>query len=294
MDRNTVIGFVLIGLVLMVWMYMNAPPPPKPGAQQDTTAAVAGKTGGKEAPTSRGLSDAARNGIQANQKASGDTLGKFFGPHAAGVNSKTIVIETDDYTAKISSRGGSILSWELKKFTTWAKFPVQLVNDTVGDFNLIFYSSDGKLINTKSLDFECNYANNQSISIPGHDSLKLQWTLPVNEKSRLIKTLTFRNGSYQFDCEYRFENMASVMSNYEYQLVWESGLRYAERNSVDESNAAQAYAYSGGELTEADAAKLNDSVKQNVSGNVSWVGTRTKYFGLAILPRNTESHQEKH
>ncbi len=65
---------------------------------------------------------------------------------------------------------------------------------------------------------------------------------------------------------YRFEGMENILSNYEYQIAWENGLKYQERNSVDESNSAMAYAYAGGELTEIDASKFNEPpVKQDIS-----------------------------
>ncbi len=41
MDRNTVIGFILIGLVLMVWMWMNAPQKPlEAPARRDSTSTI--------------------------------------------------------------------------------------------------------------------------------------------------------------------------------------------------------------------------------------------------------------
>jgi YidC/Oxa1 family membrane protein insertase len=280
MDRNTLIGFVLIGLVLMVWLYMNAPPPPKPGTTQDSLAV-------HHAAVDSNRTSAVPAAPAKVQKASPDTLGKYFSSHTGG-EEKFFTIETDDYRATISSRGGLIRSWVLKNFKTWNNYPVDLVNDTSGDFSLQFYTSDGKLINTKSLNFEASYSNNSVIEIKGKDSAKLELTINLDKK-KLVKTMTFTNGSYAFDCEYRFEGMGDVISNYEYEVVWDGGLKYAERNSIDESSSATSFCYAGGELTEADAAKLNDSVKQTFSGKVNWIATRTKYFGLVIMPKSEEN-----
>jgi len=38
-------------------------------------------------------------------------------------------------------------------------------------------------------------------------------------------------------------NLASVVSNFQYEVAWEHGIRYAEHNSVDESSFAAAYAF---------------------------------------------------
>ncbi|HLX11367.1 MAG TPA: YidC/Oxa1 family insertase periplasmic-domain containing protein, partial [Bacteroidota bacterium] len=101
--------------------------------------------------------------------------------------------------------------------------------------------------------------------------------------------LVFTNGSYSFDAHFRFEKMESILSNFEYQVVWETGLRYAERNSIDESNAAMAYGYSAGEVTEVDASKFDESIAQSPSGRFKWIATRTKYFALAIISQEGES-----
>jgi YidC/Oxa1 family membrane protein insertase len=83
--------------------------------------------------------------------------------------------------------------------------------------------------------------------------------------------------------------MGDVIANFEYQLVWESGLRYAEHNSVDESSFASAYAYAGKELTEVDASSAESRPQKNLSGVVDWVAARTKYFALAIIPKEGTS-----
>jgi YidC/Oxa1 family membrane protein insertase len=104
-----------------------------------------------------------------------------------------------------------------------------------------------------------------------------------------VKTLKFKNGEYGLDVDVKFVNTPDVVANFEYQLVWESGLRYAEQNSVDESSFSAAYAFAGKELTEIDAASLDSRPEKNISGTVDWVAMRTKYFALAIVPKDATS-----
>ena len=61
-----------------------------------------------------------------------------------------MTIETDLYTAELSTKGAVIKSFALKNYKTWDQHTVQLVeNASGGDFSLLFTSTDGKLINTK-------------------------------------------------------------------------------------------------------------------------------------------------
>jgi len=282
MDRNTIIGFILIGLVLMIWMMLNAPPPPHPASATDSVAAFRHS----EKPDTINATAARKE----TKTEPGDTLGKYFS-HLAHGQEKTLVVETDLYRAEISTAGGSIRSWVLKGYKTWDQYPVNLVNlEKGGDFNLTFYSSDGKRINTRGLFFEANYADGQVVKLTGSDSFKVGLSLKINEHSRIVKDLIFYGNLYSFDASYGFEGMENILSNFEYQVTWGYGLRYVEHNSVDESNFAKASAMAGGEISELDATKFDETfVDSNISGRVSWVATRNKYFALAMIPREKES-----
>ena len=277
MDRKTVIGFVLIGLLLMVWMWMNAPPPQKPGAVTDTVKIQTAKI------------DTTQKTATPEPSGKIDSLGKFFSGLKA-VEQKNIYIETPSYTATFSSRGGSIVSWILKGYKTWNQYPVDLIGEgSRGDFNMMFLTADGKLINTKQLSFETDQAGGTRLTLKPQDSLTIKFTLNISGKSRLVKILTFYGDRYSFDASYEFVGMDQVISNYEYQITWENGLRYQELNTINESNFAKASALAGGELTEIDATNFGENYKQSISGRVSWIATRNKYFAVAIMPREKES-----
>src|SRR6267143_901265 len=282
MDRNAIIGFILIGLILMIWMWTNAPPPAKPPSASDSSALhqtvpetvqSQPRTPARVEPTGGG----------------GDTLGKYFSALGRGQRS-VLTIETGLYRAELASAGGAIQSWVLKQYKSWDQHPVELIDGTgTRDFNLIFYSSDGKLIDTKNLVFRSNFQDGQVIHVADQESVRVELVLPVNEKSRIIKSFVFYGNLYSFDASYRFEEMEDIISNFEYQVAWESGIRYQERNSINESNFAKASAFAGGELIDVDANNFNEPVKQSISGSAAWVAARNKYFAVAIIPREKVS-----
>lgn len=277
MDRNTVIGFIIIGIVLMVWMYLNAPPPPQTpsGMGIDTvrTGQVSPDTVRQEIP------------VPVVPRSSEDTLGTFFS-RLAGGKEAFIEVETPLYRARLSTRGGAVQMWELLQFKTWNQYPVKLVNATEGgDLNILFYSSDGKLINTKSLTFKIDPPFTRRIALTENDTAVVVMTMRVEGAGTIVKRYVFNGRSYSFDLSLEFERMERAISNFEYQISWEAGLPYAEGNSVDESGYAKALAYAGGELAELDASTPNQRDTMNISGRVSWVATRNKYFAVSIIPR---------
>ncbi len=285
MDRTTVIGFILIAAVLVIWMVMNAPPPATNLPGPDTSAAV------KRAP----VPDTAAAAAAARRRpertpAAGDSLGKFFS-HLSKGTVKAITVETGLYRATISTRGASVTSWILRQYKTWNQYPADLINNTAGrgDFHLEFFTSDGKLVNTRDLVFDVNVADGSVITLGDGDSMKIDFVLDVAGRSRIVKSLTFHGGLYSFDASYRFEEMQSIISNFEYQVTWDSGIRYQEGNSINESNFAKASVMAGGEITDVDATKFNEPVTQSISGRVTWIAARNKYFAVAIIPTEKES-----
>jgi YidC/Oxa1 family membrane protein insertase len=273
MDRNSTLGFVLIFMLLMVWMYMNSPKP-TPVQEQAQQGVVKKDTLKPVEPKPR---------EQKVVKKSPNPFGEYFAARTNGVD-QVITIQTDLYTAELSSKGGLITKWELTKFKTWDGYPVQLVdNDQGGDYSLLFTTSDGRLVDTRDLYFDANTPT-RNVTLSGDQEFAVSYSLPASNGGRIIKRFIFKNGEYGFKSDIEFKNMGDVVSNFEYQIVWEHGLRYAEHNSVDESTFAAAYLYSGKELTEVDASKLDETAQKDISGVVDWVGTRTKYFCLAMIP----------
>ncbi len=277
MDRQATFGFILIFVVLLVWMWMNAPEakkpaePPAKAQVQDTVQPVR--------PTVK---------ASAADKAEPNPFGTYFSARATG-RERLITVETDEFRAVFSTRGGLIQSWEVKGYKTWFGGPVDLVgSDTRGDFSLLFTTSDGRVVNTRDLYFDAPTGSDH-IALTGNFEFELKFSLPASNGGRIEKVFRFRNGEYGFTADVRLVNMADVISGYEYQIVWEHGIRYAEHNSIDESSFAAAYAYAGGELTEIDASKVDQKEQKELAGTIEWVATRNKYFGVALIPRSSQS-----
>lgn len=280
MDRQQVLGFALIFLLLIVWMVINTPAPqqPPPGTAQQS------QQGTKDTLTSQ----PAKLQEELATRTPIDPFGKFFTGREKG-QEKVITIETDLYRAKISSKGGLIREWELKRYTTWDGHPVQLVDyEKAGDFSLLFVTTDGKKINTRDLYFDAPFRQGEHVKLEADQEYSLSLSLPTSAGGSIVKTLVFKNGRYDLDTKFQFNKMTEVIA-FEYQVVWETGLRYAEHNSIDESTFSAAYAYAGKELIEIDAPNFAEKPKKDLAGVVDWVATRSKYFAVAIIPEPGKS-----
>jgi YidC/Oxa1 family membrane protein insertase len=280
MDRQSILGYILIFVLLVVWMWMNSP---RPAQQADQT---------KPAATHVAQQDSVRRVELEKPKSQSvpvDPLGKFFAGRDKG-REQSITVETDRVVAELTTKGGLIKQWRLKSYTMWDAKPLELVEyGPGGDLSLLFTTSDGKLINTRDLYFSSGDVGAEKHVLSGDEELTVRLVLPMTGGREIVKTYRFKNGEYGARLEVSFNRAADVVANYEYQLVWENGLRYAEQNSVDESGFAAAYVYAGKELTEINASSFERREEKNVSGVVDWVAMRTKYFGLALIPETGKS-----
>ena len=279
-NKSSIIGFVLIGILLVVWMWFITPPPrPVNRSTADTTIA-----------TQRKPDTTVETIIPVAAPENSDVRwGAFFAADAKGVDG-VVTIKTSLYTAVIATRGGLIRQFELTKFKTWDYKPVQLVDyDHGGELSVLFTSADGRLIDTRGLFFESSAGAGTTIELTGTEQYTLNLVLHAGNSAKLVKKLTFTNGSYAVDAEFDWQNMEHIVSNYEYQIAWEHGLRYAEQNSVDESSYAMGYASMAGELKEIDATKVGETPKFDGTGGTDWVACRTKYFAVALMPDANEA-----
>lgn len=275
MDRQATFGFILIFVVLLAWMWLNAPQPKKPSepapkAQvQDTV-----RTSQPEPPSP--------------VKTQAEDFGTYFASRSTG-RERLITVESDQFRAVFTSKGGLVRSWELRNYRTWDGLPVELVDQSSnGDFSLLFRTGDGRVVDTRDLYYDA-HASSDHVTLSDNFEFELIFSLPASNGGQIDKVYRFKNGQFGFDVQVRMQNLQNVLAGYEYQVVWEHGIRYAEQNSIDESSFAAAYAYAGGELTEIDATKFEQKEQKELSGTVDWVATRNKYFGVALIPRDVKS-----
>ncbi|MFN0157774.1 MAG: membrane protein insertase YidC [Bacteroidota bacterium] len=283
MDKQTVFGFILIGIVLMVWMWVQAPPEPSRSIPRQADSLGTPHSALKDRVESEPVKSPTIGSVEK------DTSGKYFS-HLVGGPERRLIIKTDLYTAEVSTHGGLIRKWELTKYFTWDKYPVNIVDyEQGGDFSLLFTSSDGKLINTRHLTFLADFPTWKTVELRNDESYTVELRLEIAPGKSIVKQMTFTNGKYSFDAAFKFQNVGDVIANYEYQVLWETGLRYAEHNSVDESNSTKAFAYSGGELAEIDAADVAQTPDVDIEGSTSWVAARNKYFAVVMIPDESKS-----
>jgi len=267
MDRNTLIGFALIGLILIIWFQLLSPPKPTPPPKPhdiaiDTTL----------------VSDTLK-------VAKIDTAQKFgeFSIGARGTE-ELIVVETDVFTATLSSKGATLKSFIQKKYLDYERKPFDLITAKDGALSLMFETRDAKVsqINTNELYFAPKIQE-KKITLTGEQSATIPFELALQGDKKIRIIYTFSGDRYKFNYQTELIGMTDVVRGSDYQVIWNGGLAHSEKDKVDESNRSHAHAYFGGSLEKLDADKTGQEFKLQPSGKTKWVSVRSKYFLAALI-----------
>jgi len=288
-DRNTTIAFVLIGAILVFWLFINTPErKEQTKKEQDTTTVVEKKAEDLQKTVVEEKKITANDTDQKEES----TQGIFSG--AETDSGRIITIETDLAIYELSTKGGNFHKVFLKEFNNWYsagvngegnfyKTSVQLINHSVSNaYNISFISSEGKAINTGRLKFETS--NQNKYYLTAEDTLLISFRMELSPNRAIEKKYLFKAGTYLIKSDIEFTGFNGLITDNTYDIAWESGIRLVERNSVNEAGFSSADVYYGDEKVVIDAPGDGEKINRDFNGRVDWLAVRNKYFAAIMIP----------
>ena len=288
MDRNTIIAFVLIGAILVIWLFINTPEKSEQTRkEQDTTTTVEKKE--EELPKSIVEEKITTSNNEIKEES---TQGIFSA--AAIDEGRIITVETDLAIYELSTKGGNFHKVFLKKFNNWYsagvngeenfyKTSVQLVNNSIGNaYNISFISNEGKAINTGLLNFETSAQSKYHLT--AEDTLLIRFQMELSPNRAIEKIYLFKANTYLIKSDIDFIGFNGLITDNTYDISWESGIRFVERNSVNEAGFSSADIYYGDEKVVIDAPGDGEKISRDFNGKVEWLAVRNKYFAVIMIP----------
>jgi YidC/Oxa1 family membrane protein insertase len=298
-DRNTIIAFILIGAILVVWLYLNTPETSETTQttgrdstevlRKDTVTTGTGRQENVDQPEETAVTEQPKDTVE--------QLG-IFSEHIKE-SGRIITIETNLAIYELSTLGGNFRKVYLKEFKNWYsadennsenhyKISVQLINYSVGNaYDLSFITTDGKKIDTKRLNFKS--ASKSRYILSEGDSLEIEFKLSLAGGRSIVKKYKFFSDLYTIKSNIDLVNMNGLISNNSYDVVWKSGIRFVEENSVNEANYSNASLYYGDEKVVFDAPTDGEKINADFNGRVDWLAVRNKYFAAVMIPTDPSS-----
>lgn len=294
MDKNTLIGYVMIFVVVVGWMVWQQSTTeevskklPQKNQVSDSTLVKAEDSLPSKPQTIDSISDSTGLAVNDSLKVS-NKYGSKFAKFAEG-EERIITIENDVMIAKLSTKGGAVKSWTLKNFKKWDKVPTQLIWNDGGEVYLTFTTFEGHRIDSRELFFAPVDGTNDYYKLSGKDTVSFEMVLELAPGKFISRKYKFYGNNYAFDTDVILSKMDDIIpSNRGYNIVWSDGLKYQEANSVDESTEGHAIAQLNGSVAEINTDE-DEPVESKETGIIDYIGIKNKYFATAIIPKPWQS-----
>ncbi len=199
---------------------------------------------------------------------------------------KTVKVETELYTAELSSRGGVLKSFILKKYQDPNGRDIQLLPSDQANFALDLIFPDGN-ISLEQFNFQVK--QDQLVLDQSRSAGSINFTLTTQSGAQITKRYNFFNRRYDFELEFEIKGLDRLDMGRKYLLSWPCGLNPTEKNRREDLRYFSAYSLMGSELAEIKKFHQPKGAEVGIlqevgSGETKWVATRTKYFVSALIP----------
>lgn len=274
-DINTVIGFLLIGGILLYFGYFNAPestPEVAATEQQSDTTAVA--DGGQEKQAEE-LASGKQDAEEAPDSATLALLNtEKYGPFALAASQndagQTFSLENEKLRVEIAALGGQIVSAELKNYRTYDSLPLYLINEQNSNFNIALEA--GKRYYTADLPFAGKMLNDTTLEL----------VLEGEGQKKLVYRYSLGRSDFMLNWNVFSQNMADMLPGDKLGLTWEMKTIRHEKNRENElTMTAIEYRYAG----EDDVDDLIDagSDEESLEEPIKWLAYKQQFFSAILL-----------
>jgi YidC/Oxa1 family membrane protein insertase len=269
MDRNTVIGFVLLGVLLFVYLFLSTKSSHELEALRKRAAdSVALVKARQEA-------DARAQDTQKTVMARADTL-KGFDKAAQGAEQLTTV-ENEVIKVVFSNKGGQPVEVSLKQFKAYDSTLVKLINP--GGGNRLMYN-----INTgqnKTSDISDLYFDSAKVVRNADGSQTISYQLPTPAGESLVHEFTIRPNDYLVDWNVEVGNPGALFYQDILNLSWRTQLNKTQRSVSYERRLGSVGFYEDGRFDYMVAHN-----EHTLEQPVQWVAVSQQFFNTTLIAKN--------
>ncbi|HKK88806.1 MAG TPA: membrane protein insertase YidC [Saprospiraceae bacterium] len=296
MDRNTIIGMLLMVLLFFLYVKINAPSPEEIKEQkriQDSIQQVETERERLDSLNELGLSDngteKSRYDQEETQKAIPDDalndslrnvqLRTEFGSYADHLSGeeKEITLENDHILVTLSSKGAYVKSVLLKKYNKTIlnkehkelELPLYLLEDDKNRFNFSF-SENGRTIGTENLYFKAS-----------ESSSSVDFTIPTSTGKDFVISYALGDKDYLLDID-----ISSPYRDKELRLEWMNYMDRIEYNTSYEKMYSTIYYKESDE--DSDHCSCTGEDKEVIEDRpLKWVSHANQFFNSTLIAEGT-------
>lgn len=279
MDKQTVIGFILIFLILMGSYFFNKPTAAQleEARKQDSIAMIQAELARQEALMREAMEQEKTAQLSTQQQADLDLqLNKQFGAYAALVKGENqhYTFENDLMELTMASKGGRIASVRLKDYVTGDSLPLILFDEETSEFAMTLITHESRVVRTSDLYFQ---------HVESSNPLEFIFRATVGQDNYLDFVYTLQPDDYMMSFDVKgqgLENMLSMGTN-SLDIDWNVKMRAQEKGR----KFANRYAMLQYKYAEDDVEKLSEAKDshKDISSRLSWVAFKDQFFTAVFI-----------
>lgn len=268
MDKNTIIGFVLILALIIGFSWYNRPSEEEIQRQRQIQDSIANvqleqRIAAEQHKMEQAKADTA--------SVIAESLG-VFAPFAAGTDT-SYILENSKIKVELSSKGAVISRVEVKDYKTYDGEPLVLFDKDEVKSNMTLVTSNSRIVDSKDLYFKGAALNDST----------LIFSLPVSEGGDFQIIYKLGKDSYMLDMYVNARNMKDLLSVREngIDMSWSMRLRQQEKGRKFENRYSGVYYKFVGD----DVENLSNEESEEVqlSNRVRWIGFKDQFFSSVII-----------
>jgi inner membrane protein oxaA len=280
MDKNTIIGALLIGAVLIGFtLFQQSSPQPQATPTADTTQVVA-----QSQPTSPATVSGADDGCTIDHpEDSVSVVGPVLPAYQQERPEQAVVLKNKKLTLKLSNKGGSPVEATLADYTDQQKKPVQLFRRGDATLNLPLRTLENKIVNTSTAYFDV-ISQSDSAAV-----LRMQ----IDSVAYLDFAYTLRPDDYRVGLTITGHELRRLLPvNMTTQDVeWRQRMPQQEQSWKFEGQYSGIYYH----FPKGDVERLETSSEstEEIKESLQWVAFKDKYFSSVLINQRTGFQNNK-
>ncbi len=287
MDKNSVIGLFLIGILIIAYSVYTQPSEQERLAMQQTADSIASirkvteKAQAIQQQNNVATAAAALETVLTDSAKKEVALQEFgnFSDAASG-KEEFYTVENDLMKVSLSSKGALIKSVELKKYKTHDGKPVKLLSGDSSTFNLSF-PAQNRSINSTELFFS-------SPGIVSKGSVKMiSFKLTAGTNKYIEYNYSLTDGSYLVGFKIDVVNLNDVIAPNATYLAfdWKENVVQQEQSLENERAATTIYYHFMDD--EVDKISPTDIEAQSLKTKVKWIAFKQQFFTSVLIADNS-------
>ena len=284
MDKNTILGFVLIALIVIGFSVLNKPNEAELARIQrynDSIALVEQNKAPIIPATVKNTTDSIATDSTANDTTKIANSYGDFSASAVGVE-KFFTLENELLKLTFSNKGGRIYSAQLKKYRTHDSLPLILFDAQESNMGFTLITNNNRVLNSTDLYFEPvseikkDAKGNQTLILrlktTGKAYMDFAYTLPVN--------------NYMLSFGIKAKDMNSVMpagTNF-LEMQWASKIRQQEKGRKFENQYSSIeFKYVADDV---EKMSVSSDEEKQLTSKVKWVAFKDQFFSSILIANN--------